>query len=645
MKDPTLEQLQRSLSNKSTAHERLSVYLMALIKLSRDKMSTYYSKMANNEELFAAYVPENEVEDAGEATRKSKGEQTYTTICVPYAYAAVMTMHTYITSVFLSRAPVYQVNARHGETEMQTQMMEALMDYQYNAANHMLPLFIALFDPLKYGFSVVGEYWDKETIRVRSFEDVQPTFLGLPIPGRKPIKKAFVRDISGYTGTKLYNVRPQDFFPDPRVPLMRFQDGEFCARYFEVPWADLKEDERYFNVAEAYTSSPLDSRMGGRDTGSAAVSNIPNQEVLNMIGDKPASMFKGYEIVVRIDPQRFELGASGRTEKWVFEMSQSGVIVSARPFGCFHNKFPFSVFMYDPDGYNLLPSSALERVRPLNDTLSWLLNSHFYNVRASLNNKFVVDPSRVVMKDVLSRTPGGIIRLKPEAYGADVRAAFYQVQTTDITRTHLADAQVIESLFQRMLGSTDNIMGMLGSGGRKTATEVRASTSFGSNRLKTVCELASATGFSPLVARQISLTQQFYDEERVYRLCGDLASIGGVSTVAITPESIAGQFDYAAVDGNLPIDRYAQVQQWGNLLQQAQRLPQVAMQYDLGKIFAWVAALGGLKNIQQFRIKVGDPAGLQQQATAGNIVPISQAVQTVSGIPDKGRPEGMGATA
>jgi hypothetical protein len=52
--------------------------------------------------------------------------------------------------------------------------------------------------------------------------------------------------------------------------------------------------------------------------------------------------------------------------------------------------------------------------------------------------------------------------------------------------------------------------------------------------------------------------------------------------------------------------------------------PQVAMQYDVGKIFAWMAQLGGLKNINQMKLQaqVVPDAQLQQQAGAGNVIPL-----------------------
>ena len=68
----------------------------------------------------------------------------YVSIEVPYSYAVVMTLHTYISSVFLSK-PGFQVQARHGEPEMSVQAVEALLDYQCVAGEQTFPLFCSIF--------------------------------------------------------------------------------------------------------------------------------------------------------------------------------------------------------------------------------------------------------------------------------------------------------------------------------------------------------------------------------------------------------------------------------------------------------------------------------------------------------------------
>jgi hypothetical protein len=232
------------------------------------------------------------------------------------------------------------------------------------------------------------------------------------------------------------------------------------------------------------------------------------------------------------------------------------------------------------------------------------------------------------MKDVLQPQAGGVIRAKPQAYGQDIRTAISQLNVIDITRTHLADLAVMNDIGQRASGINDQILGMIGGGGgRKTATEVRTSSTFGINRLKTSAEYFSAMGWAPLAQMMVQNSQQYYDDERKFRIVGDLASGAGPSFMQVTPEAISGFYDMMAVDGTLPVDRFAQASLWQQLFGQLRNMPEVSAQYDIAKMFGWVAQLAGLKNINQFKIKPQMMADGQvaQQVQAGNLVPMAPA--------------------
>jgi hypothetical protein len=327
-----------------------------------------------------------------------------------------------------------------------------------------------------------------------------------------------------------------------------------------------------------------------------------------------------YEIFIRLIPADWELGTGKKSEKWVFVLAEDAVIIKAQPLGYYHDKYPFEIVEQEIDGHAAFARSMLETTKPLNDTLTWLVNTHFFNVRKSLNDQFIVDPSRVVMKDLTDPNPGRLIRLKPGAYGTDIRAAVMQLPVQDITRANLTDAQLVQDMIQRVTGVNDSLMGMVNSG-RKTATEVRSSTTFGINRLKTVTEYMSALGMAPWTQQIIQTTQQLYDQDRKYKIVGDLAQFGD-KYMNVTPEQISGFFDYTPVDGTLPVDRFAQVNLWQTLMGQAAKVPQIMAQYDFAKIFAFVAQLAGLKNINQFKIQVVPDAAMQQQAQMGNSVPM-----------------------
>lgn len=618
------------------------------IKLSRDAMSQRYSQWSDNEDSFKAYIP-TKAEDELRKNSRKLGEPQYTTIEVPYSYSIAMTAHTYFTSVFMTRSPILQFAGRHGESEMSIQAMESLIDYQMQVGSNIVPLFMWLFDPIKYSVGWLGQYWDKEMVQVRERIKKPKTFMGVSIPGTEETVDV-VKEVTGYEGTKFFNIRPQDAFPDPRVSMWNFQKGEFFGRYVELSWSEISagaQRDKYFNTkALRVESSGTDPE---RDSGSSNSTILPDSddEYLTVSSDEDSvrPMVKAYELYVKCVPRDWGLAESQKEEIWVITCRANDYVVfGAEPLGLYHGKFPVDILEQEPEAYSLFSRSMMEVMKPINDAITWLANSHMYNVRAALNNQLIYDPSMLNTKDLENPNAGKLIRLKPAAYGRDVRSTYSQLQIADMTRGHAGDMQQWADMLQRLTGVTDNIMGMVNTGGRKTATEIRSSNSMGSNRLKTVCEFFSAMGFGPMAQKMVQQTQQFYNEEKQFRIVGDAANFAP-GFARVTPDSIAGFYDYIPIDGTMPVDRFAQANLWQMMLAQVSKTPQIANQYDLGRIFAWVASLAGLKNVQQFRIKANDPAALQQQVQAGNMIPLEQSQRDL-GLPPNGMQiPNMGPTA
>ena len=84
---------------------------------------------------------------------------------------------------------------------------------------------------------------------------------------------------------------------------------------------------------------------------------------------------------------------------------------------------------------------------------------------------------------------------------------------------------------------------------------------------------------------------------------------------------------------------------WQNIMGQMRNFPQLMMQFDIGKVFTHVAQLGGIRNINQFKIQTVPDAQLAAAAQAGNVVPIGGRQQgasfnpTVASLPPTGGPE------
>src|SRR5574343_378502 len=606
-------------------HTRLVNAVRARKKLSETEVAKRYENWEKADKECMAYVHEKEADALRRNERDNAGEPQFTTIQIPYSYALLMSAHTYWSSVFLARSPVLQFSGRHGESEQNVTAMESLMDYQTQVGEHLPPYYVWLYDAGKYGLGIIGEYWEDEVITYSKIEEVPVTLMGLPLKGQTKRQKVTV-NVPGYSGNRLFNVRPADYLPDPRVPVRDTQKGEFVGRKVDLPITSLmrrKLSGQYINVEEARKQGQSTSTDREPFTGDGT-HELPDIASDTAYGrdQSNTSSIPAVEMVIDIIPREWGLGSTEYPEKWVFTLANDRVLIEAHPLGLNHGRFPFAVLECEIEGYSIFKRSMLDIARPLNYVMEWLINTHFYHTRQTLNGQIIFDPSRIVAKDLLSNEPGKRIRIKPEAYGQDIRTMIHTLgPDAAVTQGHIGDTRSIMEMMQVALGVNDTVTGALNPGGRKTATEVRTSTSSSINRMKTIAEYFSATGFAPLSQRMLQATQQNYTQEKAFRIAGD-AIANPQKFMNVTPADIAGAYDYTPVDGTMPIDRFAMVNMWANLMTQMKNYPQVAQEYNIGDIFAWVAQLGGLKNIKQFKVNTMGPGMMQGQVQQGNLVPL-----------------------
>lgn len=620
---------------QSPLHKRILDGVRERVMASKRSYDGKHTKWREAEDAAQAFIPEKEIDSIRRANRDQAGIPEYTTLYVPYSYGILMTSHTYWTTVFLARNPIMQFAGRHGEAEQKTQAIEALMAYQTDVGKMIVPWFVWLYDVGKYGVSILGTYWDEEFSNVSSIEEREDLFLGMLKTGNKKKVKVTKR-IRGYEGNKNYNIRPYDFLPDPRVTLADFQKGEFCSVFKKIGWNEIlkRQELGYYINVDAIKPSKNKSSYDQGDSGSPRIERpgegiASNPDFLETGPGNSGKLTQGnatvsaYETYVDLIPTDWGLGKGELPEKWVFTTTSDWkTVFGAQPLGANHDKFPFNVLVFEPEAYGILPRGMPEILKPVQDTVNWLINSHFYNVRKILNGQYVADPSRISISDMLTGQPGGVIRLKPAGYGSNPAETVMQLTAQDVTQNHLRDIQIMYEMGQRAVGVNDQLMGVLQGSGRKTATEVRSASTFGINRLKTNAEFFSAMGWSPMAQMLVQNTQQYYDTDQKFRIVGDLAQQAGPTFMDVDPEAIAGFFDFVPVDGTLPVDRFAQANLWKEIMMSMQRMPEIAMQYDVGKIFAWVAQLAGLKNINQFKIQQMPMGMIGNQVQAGNLVPL-----------------------
>ena len=620
------EDIGRRLRFGSEKHRMVLRALCERRTLAYNAVEDTFERWKKNEERYLAYVPATESDKVKEMMRNAgQGPQT-TTLIIPMSYALLLTWHTYMTTVMLGRSPTHQWEARTERGNKGKMAVETLMDYQTRVGEHLVPYYVWTLDTGKYGLGVVGYHWTDETAYVTEQVERPLTFAGLPVGNGRTITEDVIKPIPGYEGNKLYNIHPTKALFDPRVPLMEYQRGEFVVIDLGMVSREaVLGREDFFNKDIA---KKFDEKGNPPDNVRSQQIDVPVEEDGVVTEPKDAmsvGSFTPEEYYVRLVGKEWGLSDNPNKELWVFNVLGRSVIVGARPLGSYTQKFPVRIQEHEPDGHQLTKRSFLDIVGPLQDFLDWLINTHRLNVAKALNDTLIVDPSLVYMSDVRDPLPGKLVRARPRAYGQGILdKAVHQIRIQDVTQQHLQTTSIVMEMMQRVSGVTEQVMGMLQPGGRKTAQEIRTSATFGVNRLKTEAEFLSASAWQPLAQELLSNTQQWMSREVQLRLIGMDAGLQTMEDVqrfvTVSPQDIRGFYDYIPVDGSLPVDRMAQAQILMQLMGQMGQVPGVLGQYDMGGVFGWIAEMMGAKGLKNFKIQLTPDEVVRRQLAEGNLM-------------------------
>jgi hypothetical protein len=332
------------------------------------------------------------------------------------------------------------------------------------------------------------------------------------------------------------------------------------------------------------------------------------------------------EGTVRLVPKDWGLGDREASELWKFTFTKHQ-IMQAQPLGMAHERHPVAVAEPTSFGHEFGGLSFADFIGPFQDMISWLVNSRMENVRTTVNNQFVVDPSRVEMQDLRQPAPGKAIRLKQAAIGSDVREAIQQLTTLDVTAGHFQDMQFLRLLGDATTGINDNMRGIQTQGGRRSATEARMAMQAGASRLSQLAIRISSQALDDIANQMIINLQQFMPDEMWVELSGDETGLGGAGSTLLKPDMIVGSFNYQVSDGSLPYDKMAMLETWKEILMAIMQDPELRQTKDVNRIFDYIAVLGGAKNIAQFNRQQGSfppgqpPAGALPVGAANPAAP------------------------
>lgn len=613
----------------SALHDSVLNYLMERLNASENKMASFYPRWRCNEKKVQAYIDLPKWEQVLKAMSESGKPPQVVSVVVPYAYASISTLVTYMMHTFTGRRPMMQVGSYKKETVNNAMMMELVLQYNADHARLVRHLYQFLQDGEMYGVAAMLTRWRTDKAFRTVIKKSQQFGWFNSLTGIKTDRIREERIV--YAGNENMTIDPFLFFPDPRVPMAEVnRRGEFVFwRMFEGKHT-LKLEEAAGRQSWIDSIGALSPNAGGR-TGDS-------DRALLAKGDGHAGMpaqYTGapfYQVdqgSVVIIPKELGLGNSTLPEKWLFTITNKSQITSADPLNLDHGMHPVAVSEPYSAGYGFGNLGAVDYTGPVQDTLSWLVNSHMDNVRTTLNNIMIVDPSMVEMQDLKEPGPGKLIRLKKSAYGMDVRQAISQLAIQDVTQNHIRDFELFHRMGDLILGVNDNVKGVHDFGGRKTATEVRTSAEAAASRLAAHSRLVSSQAIVDIAEQMTINIQQLMEDEFYISLVGMQGmdkplhglQLDKQSGVRITPEMLVGDFYFPVHDGTLPLDRVAMLDVWKQILMAVLQDPTLRQSFNPVAIFDYVAELGGAQGLDRFKVNVQvAPPGTDFQA--GNHMPV-----------------------
>lgn len=661
--------LKERLLPGSSFHQTMLSRLIARRNLSQTAINKRYDDWNRVDEHVRLFIDlSRRAKEGNGQSNPSMLEMPFKrSIVVPLSYAILQVRMTQLLGIFLQRDPMIELSGRGPEDERPSRLIEAVLAYDAMQSNVPYQLYSFLQDSEKYGIAIMYDVWAEEQGWKTKRPDVPP---GFP----PELFNVMLRKFGGgatkeWTTVKEYNqweaIDPFLYWPDPRVPLSDVQRGEFAGHRAYRPWTFYKSRSEenggpYFNVDYLGQSgvNQQSRSIPARDK------KMLEQFTLKGVADEQdRGYFTQDHLQIRLIPRDWMLSEETKPEIWWFTWVDDAVIIRAHKAAYDHGQYTYAIGESNPDPHALSNPGTIENLDGIARFTNWLLNSHLQNLMKFLNDSLIYAPSLIEEQDLLNPGPARHVRLSQK--GEDLllqgrlsmESVVYQMKLQDVTQTHLQAVQYLTQLAQLMTAANDPLTGQK-SKGRTTLGEVQKMAFGASQRVSTTARMIDAMALMPLSLRAISNRQQFTSLEQYYRITGRLVqSMGGIQREMIRPEDIRGDFDYIPHSGAQPPDPGRQADIWVKLLETIVKYPPLAQAgpdgraIDVREIFNETVRTAGIKNIDQFYIKVLPDGQVNKMVEQGNAVPTPSprmrsaptTIKPTFGTSNEGTTEGIGS--
>jgi hypothetical protein len=594
---------------------------------ARHEISKRFDSWREIDRTLTAYIP---AKDKEEAIQK-KDPNKPISIVFPYSYSMLEALLTYLSAAFF-QDPMFQYEGVEDDDTVGAMLMELVIRLHCIKNKVALNIHTVLRDCLGYGVGIAIPWWS-QLYGKKPVKNVSAIESPLGVQTNNSVSMV---DSLLFEGNALSNIDPYMWLPDPSVASSDIQRGEFIGwidrdNYMNLLSEENQSNSNLFNVKYLRAKKDLRSQFAldqsdrlTRFGGSAEL----NRSMTNTV--TPVDRIKMY---IKLIPKEWKLSESEYPEKWYFELASDDIIICAMKADHNHGMFPVSVASPEYDGYSITPIGRMEVLYGLQHTLDFLFNSHISNVRKAVNDMLVVDPYLVNIEDLRDPQPGKLIRLRRPAWGRGVDKVVQQLGISDITRLNIQDSAYITQWMDRISGADQSMQGALRMSGpeRLTSAEFQGTRGSAVSRLQRVAMLIGMQFMQDIGTMFAVHSQQYMSQETYVSVVGRhadrLKKTFGRDKMPVSPFDLAVDYDLIVRDGSIPGGNFSQ--SWIDLFKVIGTTPELMQQFDVTRIFMYIAQQLGAKNVEDFR-RVMNQAQTQtmpdqqvaQQAQVGNLVPV-----------------------
>ena len=610
----------------SDHHKYVLNYLLDRIKTSEDRMRRFYARWQINERKMQAYMTLPDYEQMLKDMNNNSQPPAPSIIVFPYNYAVISTIVTYCLKVFCGRKPYFPLSCDSQEGADIVNYMQTMLQRHLEQSKAVMRIYQCLLDGELYGIGALRCTWKTKSgkrtvVRQPTQAEIQAlSGRGAPIPNM--VKDSAERIL--WAGNDLANLDPFLFFPDPNVPMNEVSEkGEFVFWREFVGKHILIQGQRDGGLKYVDSVEPLQGNAHESEWFNLSQRGIIAQgdshagEWHNQTYGLRSNTYMLDQGSVEIIPAELGLGPEEYPVKYIFTILNKDQIVQAEELDLHHGRHPVEVNEPYSMGYGFGQPSLGDYISPIQDILSWFIDSHIYNVRADLANQWIYDPSKIREEDLKYPQPGKKIRLQQSAYGTDVREAIAQLPVSDVTRGHMQDLSTFMKIGDMVSHVNDPMRGVQSAGGRKTATEIRRVDENAFSNLGEHARIISQQCMTRITEQMVLNIQQLQESDMWVRVIGEKA-MAQWGTQLLT-----GDFTYPVHDGTLPLDRVVSFEIWKEILLGMSQSPVLSATHSIPKVFEHVCTLGGAPNITSFRLM--DENSADQLARQGALVPVGGA--------------------